>query len=104
MELGRVERGELLRLGRRNLYILPSRFGGLWLAGVLMQLLLGIQLGSNGPLLLGFLMLALFLLALPLTHRNLEGLELRCGNPRPGFRDGELAYPLLVRCRRRCQG
>jgi uncharacterized protein (DUF58 family) len=104
MELGRVERGEVLRLGRRNLYIFPSRFGGLWLAGVLVQLLLGFQLGSNGPLLLGFLMLALFLLTLPLSHRNLEGLELRCGSPRPGFRDGELVYPLLVSCRRRCEG
>lgn len=104
MELGRVEQGESLRLGRRTLYIFPSRFGGLWLAGVLMQLLLGIQLGSNGPLLLAFLMLALFLLALPLSHRNLEGVELRCGSPRPGFADGGLTYPLLLRCRRSCDG
>jgi uncharacterized protein (DUF58 family) len=82
----------------------PTRFGGLWLAGAAILLLLGIQLQSNGPLLVGHLMLGLFLLALPLTRAHLQVLELRCGRPRPGFAGSELPYPLVVRCAGRCEG
>ncbi len=104
MELGRPLQGERLRLGLRNLYILPTRFGWLWLGGALFLQLVALQLQSNGPRLLGFLMLGLFLLALHLTHFNLQGLELRCGRPDPGFAGSELAYPLLARCPGRCEG
>jgi uncharacterized protein (DUF58 family) len=104
LDFGPVQQGEVLRLGLRNLYILPTRFGWLWLGGALFLQLVAIQLQSNGTLLLCFLMVALFLLTLHLTHFNLQGLELRCGPPRPGFAGSELAYPLLVRCRGRCDG
>jgi uncharacterized protein (DUF58 family) len=97
-------RGERLRLDLRNLYILPTRFGWMWLAGALLLLVVGIQLQRNGPLLLAFLMLALFLLTLHLTHLNLQGLELRCTEPAPGFAGSELTYPLEVRSPGRCEG
>jgi uncharacterized protein (DUF58 family) len=92
-----VQQGESLRLGLRNLYILPSRFGGLWLAGAGLLLVVGIQTQRNGPFLLGYLLLALLLLALHLTHFNLQGLELRCGQPRPGFAGETLLYPIHLR-------
>jgi uncharacterized protein (DUF58 family) len=104
MDFVRPQQGERLRLGLRNLYIVPTRFGWLWLAGLLLLQLVGIQLQSNGPLLLSFLMLGLFLLALHLTHFNLQGLELRVGDPQPGFAGALLAYPLRLRCRSRCEG
>jgi len=104
LDFGPVQQGEVLRLGLRNLYILPTRFGWLWLGGALFLQLVAIQLQSNGTLLLCFLMVALFLLTLHLTHFNLQGLELRCGSPRPGFAGSDLAYPLLARCRGRCDG
>ncbi len=94
---GRVQQGESVQLGLRNLYILPSPFGGLWLAGAALLLVVGIQTQRNGPLLLGYLMLALLLLALHLTHFNLQGLELRCGQPRPGFAGETLLYPIQLR-------
>jgi uncharacterized protein (DUF58 family) len=94
---GALQQGSPLRLGLRNLYILPTGFGGLWLAGATLLLLVAIQTQRNGPLLLGFLMLGLLLLALLLTHFNLQGLELRCGTPPPGFADEPLLYPLLLR-------
>jgi uncharacterized protein (DUF58 family) len=90
-----------LRLGHRNLYILPTRFGLLWLAGTGLQLLLGIQSQQNGPLLLAGVMLALLLLALLLSHANLEGLELQA-LPRPqgvGFAGEPLQLTLLARSR-----
>ena len=94
--LGRLHTGEALRLHLRNLYILPTRFGGLWLAGAALLQVVGIQTQRNGPLLLSFLLLALLLLAMHLTHANLQGLELRCATPAPGFADATLAYPLLL--------
>jgi uncharacterized protein (DUF58 family) len=99
---GRVQQGDRLRLGLRNLYILPTGFGTLWLAGAGLLQVVGIQTQRNGPLLLSFLMLALMLLALHLTHFNLQGLELSCGSPRPGFADEPLLYPVQLQstCRR----
>ena len=100
--LGRAHSGETLRLGLRNLYILPTHFGMLWLAGSALLQVVGIQTQRNGPLLLSFLLLALMLLALHLTHFNLQGLELHGGEPRPGFADEPMLYPLQLRsnCRR----
>ncbi len=95
--LGRAHSGETLRLGLRNLYILPTRFGALWLAGAALLQVVGIQTQRNGPLLLSFLLLALMLLALHLTHFNLQGLELGSGAPKPGFADEPLLYPLQLR-------
>lgn len=66
-----------LRLGHRNLYILPSGFGGLWLLTAAVLYLLGINSRTNSPVLLAFLMAALMLLSLFLTHLNLQGLGLR---------------------------
>lgn len=83
MDFVKPLQGERLRLGLRNLYILPSRFGWLWLAVLAMLQLVGIQMRSNGSLLLSDLMLGLFLLALHLTHFNLQGVELAVGDPLP---------------------
>ena len=93
---GAVQQQRALRLGLRNLYILPTGFGGLWLAGATLLQVVAIQTQRNGPLLLSFLMLGLMLLALLLTHFNLQGLELRCGEPSPGFAEETLHYPLLL--------
>lgn len=100
--LGRVHHGPTLRLGLRNLYILPTGFGGLWLAGAALLQVVGIQTQRNGPLLLSFLLLALMLLALHLTHFNLQGLELGCAEVPPGFADAPLPYPVQLHshCRR----
>lgn len=92
--------GERLRLGLRNLYIVPTGFGAQWLAAALLLVLVGLQLERNGPLLLGFLMLALLLLALHLTHLNLQGLELACIEAKPAFAPAA-SYPLELRSRRR---
>jgi uncharacterized protein (DUF58 family) len=100
-QLIKPHRGERLRLGLRSLYILPTRFGLLWLAGGGLLLLVAIQSQRNGPLLLSFLMLGLWLLALHLTQFNLQGLELEALAPSGGFAGEIVAYPLL--CRSRCQ-
>jgi uncharacterized protein (DUF58 family) len=97
-------RDPLLRLGLRNLYILPTGLGWLWLAGIGLLMVVGVQTQANGPLFLAFLMLGLWLLALHLTHFNLQGLELRCARPSWGFADALVPYPLLVRSTALCEG
>lgn len=84
------------RLTLRNLYILPNAFGGLWLAGAVVLYLVGINTSSNGPLLLAFLCLGLFLLTLFLTQFNLQGLELAIAEPSPGFAGELVAYPIQL--------
>ena len=80
-------------LGLRNLYILPSRFGLLWLSVAGLLLLVANQTTSNSTRLLGFLMLGLMMLALFLTHDCLYGLRLRCGEPLPGIPIGSIHGP-----------
>ena len=83
-----------LTLGLRNLYIIPSRFGALWLGSAALLLLVAIQTTSNSSLLLAFVMLALMLLAMFLTHDTLQGLRLRCGEPSPTFAAESATTPL----------
>ena len=88
-----------LQLSLRNLYILPTGFGGLWLLATGVLYLLGINTSSNGPLLLAFLCTGLFLLSLFLTQFNLQGLRLETDTPSPGFAGAGVAYPLRLRSR-----
>jgi len=99
-----AQQGEVLKLGLRNLYIVPTGFGWLWLGGGLLLQLVGIQTQSNGPLLLSFVMFALQLLSLHLTHGQLEGLEVRCAQPEPAFAAATATYPLIVRVKSACEG
>jgi len=100
-----------LTLGHRSLYIIPSRFGALWIAAAGVLLLVAIQTGSNSTLLLAFVMLGLMVLAMFLTHDTLQGLTLRCDQPAPTFAAEPADYPLQLesssarpRCSLRVQG
>lgn len=86
-----------LVLGLRSLYIIPSRFGALWLSATGLLLLVAIQTGSNSSLLLAFLMLGLMLLAMFLTHETLHGLSLHGMESQPGFAEGPVQYSLRLR-------
>ena len=66
-----------LTLSLKNLYIVPSSFGIVWLLGAVFLYVLGITARTNNPVLLSFLMGALMLLSLFLTHFNLQGLKLK---------------------------
>ena len=44
----RRQSGVQLRLGLRNLYIVPTRFGLLWLAAAALLQVVAMQLSSNG--------------------------------------------------------
>ena len=88
-----------ISLGLRSLFIVPSRFGLLWLIAAALLLLVAIQTGSNNTFLLAFLMLGIMLLAMFLTHDTLDGLTLRCGQPCPTFAAEISSYPLILETR-----
>ena len=83
-----------LVLGHRNLYILPSSFGGLWLLSCIVLYLIGINGGSNSPVLLAFLMAGLLLISLFLTHFNLQGLKLQVLPQRLSFAGQDQVYAI----------
>lgn len=91
----RARRSTELRLNLRNLYILPSRFGWLWLLTCAVLYVMGTSGASASALLLAYGGLGLFLLAPFLTQFNLQGLELHCGDPQPALP----VDPSLTPCR-----
>jgi uncharacterized protein (DUF58 family) len=93
---------DAITLNLRNVYIVPSRFGWLWLLTTAVLALLGAWAQRGSVLLLAAGCLALVLLAPSLTQANLQGLELRCGDPAMGFAGATVHYPLELhsRCQR----
>ena len=83
-------------LGLRTLYIIPSRFGMVWLATAALLLLVAIQTSSNSTFLIAFLLLGLMFLAMFLTHDNLQGIKVRCGESSPGFAAEPINYLLVL--------
>lgn len=65
-----------LTLGRRRLYILPTRAGMIFAALVLTMVIAGLNYGNSLALLLAFLLAGFGLVAMHQCHRNLLGLSL----------------------------
>lgn len=65
-----------LRISLRRIFIVPTALGWLWAAVGGLLYVVGVNTSSNVPLILGFLMLALQLLAIFLTAQTLHGLQL----------------------------
>ncbi|MCS6946073.1 MAG: DUF58 domain-containing protein [Steroidobacteraceae bacterium] len=74
-----------LTLRRNRLYILPTRAGLGFTALVVMMLLAGLNYGNSLALLLGFWLIGFLFVALVITHRNLQGLQLASATLSPAF-------------------
>ncbi len=72
----RIPPAPRIRLGQRCIFILPTRFGALFLLMALLIFMVGINYSNSLALGLSFLLLSLFLVAIVETFRNLSGLEL----------------------------
>ncbi|WP_341502216.1 DUF58 domain-containing protein [Gallaecimonas sp. GXIMD4217] len=92
-----------VRLGAGNIYILPTRFGYLYLLATLAVFLLGTNYQNNLVLLLAYFMISLFFTAMNLTHRNLNGLALETVPLKAQAADTELHLELRIQGRRRHQ-
>ena len=83
-----------LRLSLRRIFIVPTALGWLWAAVGGLLYVVGVNTSSNVPLILGFLMLALQLLAIFLTAQTLHGLQLNWSTQLEGWAGEQL--PLML--------
>jgi len=83
-----------LRISLRRIFIVPTALGWLWAAVGGLLYVVGVNTSSNVPLILGFLMLALQLLAIFLTAQTLHGLQLNWQMQLEGWAGEQL--PLML--------
>lgn len=87
---------EAITLGRKNIYILPTR-EGLFFAVVLMLMLIGsINYSNSLGYLLTFLLGSLGVVTILHTYKNLYRLEIVMGDIKAVFCDQELRIPLTI--------
>lgn len=72
-------------IGSRRIYILPTRYGMIFAALLMLMLLGAVNYGNNPGHLLTFLLAALASNAIYQTWRNLRGLRLTCLGAKPVF-------------------
>ncbi|MDJ0834707.1 MAG: DUF58 domain-containing protein [Gammaproteobacteria bacterium] len=76
---------EKIHLHQRRLYILPTRFGYLYVMILLVLLLGSINYDNSMVYMLTFLLTALGIISMWQTHKNLLGLEVMVKAPQPVF-------------------
>ncbi|RDX38446.1 DUF58 domain-containing protein [Kangiella sp. HD9-110m-PIT-SAG07] len=81
----RAPRQTMTLLQQRNIYILPTRYGWLMLMILVLILIASTNYQNNMGFMAGFVLLAVGLLSVFYTFRNLKGLEVRCLKAAPVF-------------------
>jgi uncharacterized protein (DUF58 family) len=84
-------------IGARRIYILPTRYGLLFVLLLFLMLLGAVNYGNNPAHLLTFLLGALGANAIYLTWRNLRGLQLVCHGAAPVFAGQGAVYTVELR-------
>ena len=84
-------------IGARRIYILPTRYGLVFLVLLFLMLLGSVNYGNNPAHLLTFLLGAVGANAMYLTWRNLRGLQLVCHGAAPVFAGQGAVYTVEVR-------
>ncbi|VAX13258.1 FIG002343: hypothetical protein [hydrothermal vent metagenome] len=101
-QLGRFFHGDepvagAISLGRRNIYILPTR-DGLFFAVILILMLIGsINYNNSLGYLLCFLLGSLTIVSILHTYKNLYRLEISMGEIKPVFCQQMLHIPLMIK-------
>lgn len=75
----RIPPAASVRLNQRRIFILPSRVGGAFAVALLLMLLVGINYQNSLAYGLTFLLMAVFVVTILHTYRNLAGLVLKAG-------------------------
>jgi uncharacterized protein (DUF58 family) len=83
-------------LGRRQLYMLPTRFGLLFALLLLVQLLAAINYGNGLAYALTFLLGSLAVVSMLYTHRNLFRLRIAAGSCAPVFAGNVAVFRILL--------
>ncbi|WP_223668498.1 DUF58 domain-containing protein [Kangiella shandongensis] len=83
-------------LKQNNIYILPTRCGWLMLLILVLILVASTNYQNNMGFMTGFIVLAIGLLSVFYTFRNLKGIEVRCHKLAAAFAGDEAVMPLQL--------
>lgn len=83
-------------LGRRHIYILPTRHGCLFALMLLVMLLGSINYNNSLGYLLTFLLASMAMTTMLHTYHNLAGLSVTGGRTSPAFQGGQAVFGVLV--------
>lgn len=92
----RVPRAEQQSINHRNIFIVPSRFGFIFLLLTALLFLLGTNYQNNVITLVSYLLISFFISALLHSFYNLSGLSFLATKPLTGFVDTHLRYSLNI--------
>ncbi len=87
---------EPIILHRRRIYILPTRYGGLFTVLLILMLIGAINYNNSLAFALTFLMGSVALVSMLHTHRNLSGLQIRCASTQSVFCGQEAEFPIVL--------
>ena len=90
-----------MKLPRERIYILPTRFGAVFLIGACVMLLVGATYQNNLVNLLAFFMFSLVFVGMVQTHNNLKDIKIESVDISTGFAGGDLVIGTLVKNRNR---
>lgn len=96
----KVAEADPIRLGRRRIYILPTRAGVLFAVVVAVMLLGAINYNNSLGMGFTFLLISMAVVTMLHTHRNLSGLLIRSGQASPVFAGSMARFEILLSARK----
>ncbi|CDM40391.1 DUF58 domain-containing protein [Ectopseudomonas oleovorans] len=97
----RIPPAASVRLNQRRIFILPSRVGGAFAVALLLMLLVGINYQNSLAYGLTFLLMAVFVVTILHTYRNLAGLVLKAGGGAAVFVGEQACFRVRLESRER---
>jgi len=83
-------------LHRRRIYIIPTRYGGLFTLLLSLMLIGSINYNNSLGFALTFLMGSVAMISMLHAHRNLSGLQIRSGTTESVFYGQTIAFPIVL--------
>lgn len=90
----RIKPNQTLELKQSNIYILPTRYGWLLLAIIILILIAATNYQNNMGFMAGFILLAIGILSVFYTYRNLNHLKLSFAKPKAVFVGELIDFPV----------
>lgn len=92
----RIPPAEEYRLSHKNLFILPTKTGWIYIALTIAIYLLGSNYENNLVRGLAYLLMSLFVVSIHHCHANVSGLRLKGQPPVSSYADNPAAFPVLI--------
>ena len=86
-----------IKLGYKNLYVFPNKFGFYWIFSLILLFILGTNLEANLTIVISYLMSVVIVINLFLAHFNLHGLEIYTKPQEINFADSPIKYNLIFK-------